>query len=70
MYNDNVHKKLESNIVGAGNGAKKIVNILGKEGRKLIKSMEDADEEEELSKFVSSLNKKQLSSLKKILKSM
>lgn len=70
MYNDNVHKKLESNIVGAGNGAKKIVNILGKEGRKLIKSMEDADEEEELSRFVSSLNKKQLSSLKKILKSM
>lgn len=70
MYNDSIHKKLESNIVGAGEGAKKIVNILGKEGRKLIKSMEDADEEEELSRFVSSLNKKQLSSLKKILKSM
>lgn len=70
MYNDNIHKKLENNIVGAGEGAKKIVNILGKEGRKLIKSMEDADEEEELSRFVSSLNKKQLSSLKKILKSM
>jgi hypothetical protein len=70
MYNDSVYKKLESNIVGAGSGAKKIVNILGKEGRKLIKSMEDADEEEEISKFVSSLNKKQLGSLKKILKSM
>jgi hypothetical protein len=70
MYNENIHQQLEKNIVGAGSGAKKIVNILGKEGRKLIKSMEDADEEEELSRFVSSLNKKQLSSLKKILKSM
>jgi hypothetical protein len=70
MYDDSLYEKLEKNIVGAGNGAKKIVKILGKEGRKLIKSMEDADEEDELSKFVSSLNKRQLGSLKKILKSM
>lgn len=70
MFNDNVHQKLENNIVGAGAGAKKIVKVLGKEGRKLIKSMEDADEEEELGKFVSSLTKSQLASLKKILKSL
>lgn len=70
MFNDNVHQKLENNIVGAGAGAKKIVKVLGKEGRKLIKSMEDADEEEELGKFVSSLTKNQLASLKKILKSL
>lgn len=70
MFNDSVHQKLENNIVGAGSGANKVVKILGKEGRKLIKSMEDADEEEELGKFVSSLTKSQLSSLKKILKSL
>ncbi len=70
MIKASVVERLENNVVGAGEGAKKVVKILGKEGRKLIKSMEDADEEEELGKFVSSLTKKQLSSLKKILKSL
>jgi hypothetical protein len=67
MYNDSIHKKLEDNIVGAGPGAKKIVKILGSKGRKFIKSL-DTDAEDEIAKFVSSLNKKQLGSLKKLLK--
>jgi len=70
MFNDSILEKLENNIVGAGNGSRKVVKILGKEGRKLIKTMEDADEEEELGKFVASLTAKQASSLKKILKSL
>jgi hypothetical protein len=70
MFNDSILEKLEGNIVGAGLGAKKVVKILGKEGRKLIKTMEDSGEEEELGKFVSSLTAKQANSLKKILKSL
>jgi len=70
MFNDEIHKKLENNIVGAGPGAKKIVKVLGKQGRKIIKNLEDSDDENDISRFVSSLNKKQLASLKKVLNSV
>lgn len=68
MLNDNVHKKLQENIRGAG--SKKIISVLGNKGRKLIKNMDDSDDEKEISKFLSSLNKKQVVSLKKLLNNM
>ncbi len=65
MYNNNIHEKL-AQIVGAGEGAKKVVKILGNNGRKLIKSLDGS--EDLIAKFVSSLSKKQVTELKKMLK--
>lgn len=67
MFDESIHKKLENNIMGAGAGAKKILKIFGSKARKLVKKIEDSDEEEEMNKFISSLNKKQVSSLKKMM---
>ncbi len=68
MLNAEVHKKLRENIQGAG--SKKIITILGNKGRKLIKNMDDSDDEKEISRFLSSLNKKQVAGLKKLVSNM
>lgn len=65
MYDQSTHKKFEEFVQGAGASSKKIIKILGSEGRKLITSLKAEDE---LAKLVSSLSKKQVASLKKILK--
>lgn len=67
MYDHDLHVKFQNFIQGAGVSGKKIIKILGNEGRKLISSLKAEDE---LAKLVTSLTKKQITSLKKILKSM
>lgn len=70
LFNSKIHEKLHQNISGAGNGnanVKKMINILGNKNRKFIKNMEKSDDNKELTKFISSLSSKQVSSLKHLL---
>lgn len=70
LFNAKIHERLNETISGAGHGntnVKKMINILGNKNRSFIKNMEKTDENKQLSKFVLSLSKKQVDSLKNLL---
>lgn len=70
LYNAKIHERIKETISGAGHGnnnVKKMIKILGNKNRDFIKNMEKTDANKTLSKFVSSLTSKQVSSLKQLL---
>ncbi len=70
LYNAKIHERIKETISGAGHGnnnVKKMIKILGNKNRDFVKNMEKTDENKTLSKFISSLTSKQVSSLKQLL---